>query len=345
MLLSAPGARAGHWSLAASGSCTGTTNGQPATSPPWGPPQGPFTNSISFSSYSVGAGGYGYPQYHTVGTGSVQINITATVTGSWVADGTSDETAPPSVVLQETSGAYYKASYGSGSGSGTASDGLSNPTDAVVSPYDTSYDASGSSSSVAAHYVKKSGSSWTESFTITASANASNPDGFAKAEVGFSGLTVSTHAQPYNMRRTPNPDGTPNPSGELTAYRLIIARNAHPILPITPDNLLWKWTFLADGRRRLELREIVGPILQAEPAYPRADRAGADQRHPPPRGRDGADLLGEVVDPGQVQAAVGRGQDAGADLHHPGLGGVDDFSADQIHGHRSRPGVAADREG
>jgi len=47
----------------------------------------------------------------------------------------------------------------------------------------------------------------------------------------------------------PNPDGTPNPSGELTAYRLIIARNAHPILTITPDNLLWKWTFLADGRR------------------------------------------------------------------------------------------------
>jgi len=216
MLLPSP-ARAGHWSLTATGSLT--MNGQPV--PSWGPPQGASTNSIGFSSYSVGAGGYGYPQYHTVGTGSVQISITATVTGSWVADGTSDETAPPSVVLQETSGAYYKASYGSGSGSGTASDGLSNPTDAVVSPYDTSYDASGSSSSVAAHYVKKSGSSWTESFTITASANASNPDGFAKAEVGFSGLTVSTHAQPYNMRLTPNPDGTPAVSIDNVNGRLL----------------------------------------------------------------------------------------------------------------------------
>ena len=191
-LLPCPAARAGHWSLTATGSLTATANGQPVTSPTWSAPSGASTNGLSLSSYEVAAAGYGYPQYHTVGTGAVQISISATVTGTWVPDNGNDP-APPSVTLQETSGAYYKAL----SGNGTASDGLSNPTDAVVSPYDTNYDASGSSSSTVAHYVKKSGSSWTESFTITASANASNPIGFAKAVAGFSGLTVTIHAQPY----------------------------------------------------------------------------------------------------------------------------------------------------
>ena len=87
---------------------------------------------------------------------------------------------------------------------------------------------------------------------------------------------------------------------------------------------------LADRGGGLELPQVVGPALQAELADPGADGTRADQGHLPARVHHRADLLGQVVDSGRVERAVGAGQDARADLDDPDARGEHDLVADQI---------------
>ncbi len=63
---------------------------------------------------------------------------------------------------------------------------------------------------------------------------------------------------------------------------------------------------LADRGGGLELWQVVGPAFPAELAHPRADRAGADQRHLAPAVHHRADLLGQVVDAGRIERPVRR---------------------------------------
>ena len=87
---------------------------------------------------------------------------------------------------------------------------------------------------------------------------------------------------------------------------------------------------LADGGRRLELRQVIGPTPPAELAHPRADGTRADQGHLCRPVDHSADLLGQVADPVRVERAVGAGQDARADLDDPGAGREHHIVADQV---------------
>ena len=94
---------------------------------------------------------------------------------------------------------------------------------------------------------------------------------------------------------------------------------------------------LADRGGGLELRQVVGPSLQAELADPRADGARADQGDLAARVHHGADLLGQVVDSGRVERPSATGQDAGPDLDDPDSRGEDDLVADQVADDGLRP--------
>ena len=99
---------------------------------------------------------------------------------------------------------------------------------------------------------------------------------------------------------------------------------------------------LTHGGGGLELAKVIGAAGQSKLANAGTDRPGTDQGDTATGRGHGADLLGEVPDPVGVEGAVRSGQDAGADLHHPGVGTENHVITDQVASHR-RVGLSRGR--
>ena len=220
MLLSAPGARAGPWVFTCTGSGTNTVNfvsGPPNLSN-WTPP-GPETGQFGFSQFGDGS------DYST----SSSTTISVTVTATWKSDpNLSSDPAPPEVWLCESSSAKwtYQPSGSADDGFGDAAVPLANG-----SPGGTSFTATSTPPSL----VPQPPPHW-KKYTVSGS-SVTLPTRTLKAESDFvptqarpygdncyafvGGYNVTVHPQPYNMRLTPNPDGTPAVSVDNIGGRLL----------------------------------------------------------------------------------------------------------------------------
>lgn len=204
LALAAP-ARAGHWVLTTEGSGQAMIGSggmlQTFTPPP------PSTNSVTIK--GIGAGASigpcfgGQPQ-----TITAKADLQVTVTGKWTNDTNSDNTAPPSVWLSESSTAHATCTNAGVDQPGSADDGWGDPVAKSGSQMGTSAPPSGPK------YVP--GGSFTATLTLSASASGTqgmfNGGGSAGASVGP--ITIAVHAQPYNMRLTPwtSGNGVPAPA-------------------------------------------------------------------------------------------------------------------------------------
>ena len=209
MLFCAPAARAGSWVFICTGSGINTMTNAFGHSQytPWTPP-GPETGQFGFSQFGSSS------DYST----SSSTTMTATVTATWKPDGGEDDTPPPEVWLCESASAEWM--YES---SGSADDGFG---DAAVSNSDgslggTSFTAT--SNPPPPPYIPAPPPHW-KKYTVSGK-SVTLPTRTLKAESDFvptparsygdncyafvNGYNVTVHPQPYNMRLTPNPDGTP----------------------------------------------------------------------------------------------------------------------------------------
>ena len=96
-------------------------------------------------------------------------------------------------------------------------------------------------------------------------------------------------------------------------------------LVIGPDEVR-----LADRGGGLKLRQVVGPLLQTKLADSLHHDAGADQGDLAARVHDGADLLGEMMNPSWIKPSVVTGQDVGPHLDDPDARREHDLVANQI---------------
>src|SRR5439155_20393465 len=77
---------------------------------------------------------------------------------------------------------------------------------------------------------------------------------------------------------------------------------------------------LPDGGAGLQVPQVGGPLAQGEPADAGADGAGADQGDAAAGLAQAVQLVGQGLQAGRLQGAVGAGQDVGADLDDDGVG-------------------------
>ena len=179
LLLAAPDAQAGTWSLTISGSVSATATGKKAKT--WTAPTTPATNSATIPSLSNGQGtGVG-------GTSNAAASLSATITGTWVPDPTlPSDPAPASVIVTETSTA---------SASDTSTDANGNATPAVAGTADDGLGQSDPQSTSGSNVGTVSGTKY-----------AVNPGG------GSSGSFTVTIAPSSGASATAGPNGT-NPNG------------------------------------------------------------------------------------------------------------------------------------
>ncbi len=192
-------ARAGHWVLTIEGSGQATCEGSTQTFTP--PP--PSNNSVTINQIVAGESvGPSFNVSDPLYTITASANLHVTVTGTWTADGKSDDTPPPpDVWLSESSTANATSTDAGVNKPGKADDGFQDP----VAPSGPQMGTSAPPSSP--KYMHPG--SFTASLTLSASASGTqgrfNGGGAATASVGP--ITIAVHAQPYNWHSIGYTDG------------------------------------------------------------------------------------------------------------------------------------------
>ena len=254
VFLPTPAAQAGSWTYVVTGDNTGTTfmdNERPGYVPPYSPATSGSGSGVNVPGYTIprpanGASGWGC---------DINIVVHAQIKFNWVPTAGQNSTTdppPPNVLVLESANAGWSANVGVplmggtiASFSGSVADGLS---DAEYNDPLSQSSASGSgvsdspqnqdhSSLIGEHLTSYPASSGTVTLpqrTITAHANVSGISRwYYGASAGFGSYSATIHPQPYKMRLTPNPDGSPpvyvdNVGGRLLFHYSISSTDGNP---------------------------------------------------------------------------------------------------------------------
>ncbi len=196
LLSPAAPARAGHWVL--TNTCSGRATPDGNVTQSYTAPTGTTDNSVSIPQVSVGQGAeptFGPGPYPPIATDA---KLMVTVKGTWTADGKTDDTPPPGVLLSVSTVAQASGqSNGGASQPGSADDGYGDPVAQSGSSLGTS------APSPSPKFVSESGSSFTVSLSLSASFSATlGPNGGSGSAASVGPITISVHAQPYNFHKT-----------------------------------------------------------------------------------------------------------------------------------------------